>query len=136
MLGPGVSSSSRTVRMNSGTLHQLCREQVNAPTPFPFDPSQRLGAAAPSCWASFSCIRERAMAARTKTYPIVENAINLFADWLKHRQEMRELRDMNSGEFGRIAQDLCVSPGELEAGLRQGTASRTIPRQWCTYGPG
>ena len=27
------------------------------------------------------------MTARAKTYPIVENAINLFGDLLKHRQE-------------------------------------------------
>ncbi|SIO30409.1 hypothetical protein SAMN05443247_03718 [Bradyrhizobium erythrophlei] len=69
------------------------------------------------------------MAARTKTYPIVENAIKLFGDWLKHRQEMRELRDMNSGEFARIAQDLCVSPAELDAVVRQGPhASDELPR--------
>ena len=69
------------------------------------------------------------MAARTKTYPIVENAINLFGDWLKHRQEMRELRDMNSGDFARIAQDLCVSPAELDAVVRQGPhASDELPR--------
>ena len=39
------------------------------------------------------------MATQTKSYPIVENVINLFGDWLKHRQEMRELRD----DFVRIA---------------------------------
>jgi uncharacterized protein YjiS (DUF1127 family) len=75
------------------------------------------------------------MAARTKTYPIVENAINLFGDWLKHRQEMRELRDMNSGEFARIAQDLCVSPAELDAVVRQGPhASDELPRLLRTLG--
>jgi uncharacterized protein YjiS (DUF1127 family) len=69
------------------------------------------------------------MAARTKTYPIVENAINVFGDWLKHRQEMRELRDMNSGDFVRIARDLCVSPAELDAVVRQGPhASNELPR--------
>ena len=69
------------------------------------------------------------MAARTKTYPIVENAINLFGDWLKHRQEMRELREMNSGDFARIARDLCVSPAELDAVIRQGPhASDELPR--------
>ncbi len=69
------------------------------------------------------------MAARTKTYPIVENAINLFGDWLKHRQEMREFRDMNSGDFARIARDLCVSPAELDAVVRQGPhASDELPR--------
>ena len=37
------------------------------------------------------------MATEAKTYPLVENAINLFGDWLKHRQEMRELREMDGG---------------------------------------
>ena len=69
------------------------------------------------------------MAARTKTYPIVENAINLFGDWLKHRQEMRELRDLNSSDFARIARDLCVSPAELDEVVRLGPhASDELPR--------
>ena len=69
------------------------------------------------------------MASQTKTYPIVENAINLFGDWLKHRQEMRELRDMNSGDFARIARDLCITPAELDAVVRQGPhASDELPR--------
>lgn len=69
------------------------------------------------------------MAAQIKTYPIVQNAINLFGDWLKHRQEMRELRDMNSGDFARIAQELSVTPDELDAVVRQGPhASDELPR--------
>src|SRR6266702_2979179 len=77
----------------------------------------------------FSQVRERAMAGQTKTHPIVENTINLFCDWLKHRQEMRELRDMNSGDFDRIARDLCVSPAELDELVRQGPhASDELPQ--------
>ena len=69
------------------------------------------------------------MATQTKTYPIVESAINLFGDWLKHQREMRELRDLNSGDFARIARDLCVSPAELDAVVRQGPhASDELPR--------
>ena len=69
------------------------------------------------------------MATRTKTHPIVESAIKLFGDWLKHQQEMRELRDMNSADFARIARDLCVSPAELDAVVRQGPhASDELPR--------
>jgi len=65
------------------------------------------------------------MATQTKSYPIVENVINLFGDWLKHRQEMRELRD----DFVRIARDLCVSPAELDAVVRQGPhTSDELPR--------
>ncbi|SDP27995.1 hypothetical protein [Afipia sp. GAS231] len=69
------------------------------------------------------------MTSRTKTYPIVESAINLFGDWLKHRQEMRELRDMNSRDYARIAQDLCITPAELDAVVRRGPhASDELPR--------
>ena len=69
------------------------------------------------------------MTDQIKTYPIVENAINLFGDWLKHRQEMRELRDMDSGDFARIARDLCVSPAELDEVIRRGPhASDELPR--------
>ena len=68
------------------------------------------------------------MPARNKTYPIVENAINLFGDWLKHRQEMREIREMDNGDFARIARDLNVSPAELDAVVRQGPhASDELP---------
>ena len=69
------------------------------------------------------------MATQIKTHPIVENAINLFCDWLKHQQELRELRDMNIGDFDRIARDLSVSPAELDALVRQGPhASDELPR--------
>ncbi|MCK1516235.1 hypothetical protein IVB22_27725 [Bradyrhizobium sp. 190] len=69
------------------------------------------------------------MTTEIKTYPIVENVINLFGDWLQHQREMRELRDMNSGDFARIARDLCVSPAELDAVVRQGPhASDELPR--------
>lgn len=69
------------------------------------------------------------MTTQIKTYPIVENAINLFGDWLKHQQEMRELRDIESGDFARIAQDLCISPAELDAVVRQGPhAADELPR--------
>jgi uncharacterized protein YjiS (DUF1127 family) len=68
----------------------------------------------------FQPVRERAMTTQIKTYPIVENMINLFGNWLQHQREMRELRDMNGGDFARIARDLCVSPAELDAVVRQG----------------
>ena len=69
------------------------------------------------------------MTSQAKTYPIVESAINLFGDWLKHRQEMREMREMDSGDFARIARDLCVSPAELDEVVRRGPhASDELPR--------
>jgi uncharacterized protein YjiS (DUF1127 family) len=75
------------------------------------------------------------MTNQIKAHPVVENAINLFGDWLKYRREMRELRDMDSGEFARIARDLCVSPAELDVVVRRGPhASDELPRLLKTLG--
>jgi transcriptional regulator with XRE-family HTH domain len=69
------------------------------------------------------------MAIQIKTYPIVENAINLFGDWLRHQREMRELRETNNGDFARIAQDLGVTPAELDTLARKGPhASDELPK--------
>jgi hypothetical protein len=69
------------------------------------------------------------MAIQIRTYPIVESVINLLGDWFKHRQEMRELREINSGDFARIAHDLCVTPAELDTFVRRGShASGELPR--------
>src|SRR5260370_29717434 len=69
------------------------------------------------------------MATQIKAYPIVTSAINLFGDWLWHRQEMREMREINSGDFTRIAHDLSISPAELDTLVRRGPhASDELPR--------
>lgn len=95
----------------------------------PFDLPQRRGAPTRSCWASFSALGSAPWQPRPKPTQSSKNAINLFGDWLKHWQEMRELRDMNSGDFARIAQDLCITPAELDAVLRRGPhASEQLPR--------
>jgi hypothetical protein len=56
----------------------------------------------------------------TKPYPIVTGLIDLFGDWLKHRQAIREIRGLDSGEFASIARDLRVTPSELDALVCQG----------------
>jgi hypothetical protein len=69
------------------------------------------------------------MATQTKAYRIVTSAINMFSDWLKHRQEMREMREIKSGDFARIAHDLSVSPAELDSLVRRGPhASDELPK--------
>jgi len=69
------------------------------------------------------------MATPIKTYPIVEGAINMFGDWRKRRQELRKLREINSGDFSRIAQELGVTPAELDTFVRRGPhASDEMPR--------
>src|ERR1700737_2081545 len=72
---------------------------------------------------------ERAMTTQIKPYPIVERVIDIFGNWLKHRQELREIRELDDGQFSRIAQELCVTPADLEAMVRQGPhAADELPR--------
>ena len=54
------------------------------------------------------------MTAQHDSYPTIELLIGKFADWLKHRQELSEIRQANRGDFDSIAQDLRVSPIDLE----------------------
>ena len=69
------------------------------------------------------------MATQIKAYPIVTSAINMFGDWLRHRQEMREMREIDRGDFARIAHDLSVSPAELDILVRRGPhASDELPK--------
>jgi Family of unknown function (DUF6455) len=57
---------------------------------------------------------------QTKPYPVVTKLVDLFGDWLKHRQEIRELRGLDSGEFASIAHELRVAPADLEMLVRRG----------------
>jgi uncharacterized protein YjiS (DUF1127 family) len=53
------------------------------------------------------------MSEQSTPYPRVEFLIDAFASWLKHRRELNELRQMDRGEFDRIADDLRVTPDDL-----------------------
>jgi hypothetical protein len=64
-----------------------------------------------------------------KSYPLVDKVIDIFGDWLKHRQELREMRELDSGEFTRIAHELCLTPGQLDTFVRQGPhATDELPK--------
>jgi hypothetical protein len=54
------------------------------------------------------------MTAQHETYPTVEFLIDRFADWLRHRRELSEIRRMNRTDFDAIAQDLRVSSDDLD----------------------
>ena len=45
---------------------------------------------------------------------VVERLRNTFSDWLKHGRELSEMRQLNSTDFCRIANDLRLSPTELD----------------------
>jgi hypothetical protein len=69
------------------------------------------------------------MTAQSKPYPRVELLISVFADWLKHRRELSEIRQMDRTDFDRIASDLRISPGELDALVDQGPhAADELPK--------
>ena len=53
------------------------------------------------------------MTAQHESYPTVEYLIDKFADWLKHRRELNEIRRMNRTDFDLIARDLRLSLFDL-----------------------
>jgi hypothetical protein len=55
-----------------------------------------------------------------KPYPIIDKLINRFDSWLKYRQEIREIREFDTGEFARIAHELGVTPNDLDTLVRRG----------------
>jgi hypothetical protein len=63
------------------------------------------------------------MTADAKPYPRVEVLIGTFADWLKHRRELNEMRRLDRTEFDRIASDLRVAPDDLDELVRHGAHS-------------
>src|SRR5664279_871068 len=67
--------------------------------------------------------------------PVVETLIHSFGDWLNHRREMNELRQLNTAEFDRIANELNVSPSDLSELVRQGPhAADELPRMLKVLG--
>jgi hypothetical protein len=60
------------------------------------------------------------MTTQSAPYPRVSFLIDRFSDWLKHRRELNEMRQLDRGEFDRIAADLEISPGDLDELVRRG----------------
>ena len=60
------------------------------------------------------------MTTHSKPYPRVTSLIETFADWLKHRRELNEIRQLDRAEFDRIAADLEISSGDLDELVRRG----------------
>ena len=75
------------------------------------------------------------MTAQTKPYPVFDTLVTAFGDWLKHRREMNELRELNTSEFDRIAGELRVSPSDLTELVRQGPhAADQLPQMLKALG--
>ncbi|MBR1091503.1 hypothetical protein JQ621_28935 [Bradyrhizobium manausense] len=69
------------------------------------------------------------MSTASRPYPIVQDLIESFAAWLKHRRELNEMRQLDRSEFDRIASDLKIAPDDLEELVRHGRhAADELPK--------
>ncbi|MBR0782756.1 DUF6455 family protein [Bradyrhizobium iriomotense] len=69
------------------------------------------------------------MSTASRPYPIVQDLIETFANWLKHRREMNEMRQLDRADFDRIAADLRIAPDDLEELVRHGKhAADELPK--------
>ena len=69
------------------------------------------------------------MSTASRPYPIVQDLIESFANWLKHRREMNEMRQLDRADFDRIASDLRIAPDDLEELVRHGKhAADELPK--------
>jgi uncharacterized protein YjiS (DUF1127 family) len=75
------------------------------------------------------------MSTASRPYPIVQDLIDSFASWLKHRREVNEMRQLDRADFDRIAQDLRIAPDDLEELVRHGRhAADELPRMLAQLG--
>ncbi|MDA9547428.1 hypothetical protein ACM43_23875 [Bradyrhizobium sp. CCBAU 45321] len=69
------------------------------------------------------------MSTATRPYPIVQDLIESFANWVKHRREINEMRQLDRADFDRIANDLRIAPDDLEELVRHGRhAADELPK--------
>ena len=75
------------------------------------------------------------MTVQEKPYPVVDLVIETFGDWLKHRRELKEMREMDAASFDQIASDLRISAADLEQLVRQGPhAADELPKMLRALG--
>ncbi|UPK35921.1 hypothetical protein IVB18_00625 [Bradyrhizobium sp. 186] len=75
------------------------------------------------------------MSAANRPYPVVQDLIESFASWLKHRRELNELRQLDRADFDRIANDLRIAPDDLEELVRHGRhAADELPKMLAQRG--
>ncbi|MGJ4880222.1 MULTISPECIES: DUF6455 family protein [unclassified Bradyrhizobium] len=75
------------------------------------------------------------MTVDAKPYPRVQFLIDTFAQWLRHRRELSEIRQLDRDDFERIAMDLQVTPADLDELVRHGEhAADELPQMLKALG--
>ena len=60
------------------------------------------------------------MKAQDHSISAFDRLTQTFCEWLNHRRELNELRQLGPAEFDRVASDLHVSPADLTELVNQG----------------
>ena len=75
------------------------------------------------------------MTVQEKPYSAVGRVVDSFGEWLKHRRELREMREMDAANFSQIAGELRMTSADLEALVRQGPhAADELPKMLTALG--
>lgn len=75
------------------------------------------------------------MSTASRPYPVVQDLIESFAAWLKHRRELSEMRRLDRSDFNRIASDLRIAPDDLDELVRHGHhAADELPKMLAQLG--
>jgi len=75
------------------------------------------------------------MTVQEKPYSAVGRVVDIFGEWLKHRRELREMREMDAANFSQIAGELRMTSADLEALVRQGPhAADELPKMLTALG--
>src|SRR6187402_1878857 len=86
----------------------------------PIDPAQCASRPRRRSCAQHPSAAETAMTVQAQPYPRVTALIEQLGGLVKRWQERSEMNELDSGEFDRIAREMGLSPGDLEAAVRQG----------------
>jgi hypothetical protein len=55
-----------------------------------------------------------------KQHLIVDKVVDAFGNWRRRRSDIREMRELDSREFAKIARELNVQPTDLDTFVHQG----------------
>lgn len=75
------------------------------------------------------------MKAQDHSLSAFDRLTQTFCEWLNHRRELNELRQLGPAEFDRVASDLQVSPADLTELVNQGPhAADELPKLLSALG--